>query len=122
MVKIETADAAHRLAAALLSDIRLYNEEAIANGDDLSEVVSDARALYQSRVIPQWHALFEQVVASTLLNPTAQVDQSETHLIAPPTLPHQVTRPNSSASNIAWIAFGLLGLTATIVWELLKAS
>lgn len=121
MVKIESADAAQRLASALLADIRLYNAEAIANGDDLTEVLSEARALYQSRVVPQWHALFEQTVTAALTGQTRS-DQSETHLITQPVTSHQGTKASSSASNIAWIAFGLLGLTATIVWKLLKAS
>lgn len=120
MAKIETADAAQRLAAALLSDIRLYNAEEIANGEDLSEIFSEARALYQSRVIPQLHATFEQTIASSGLNArpqTAQPDEPSTHAVTTHATP---STTESSSSNLIWIAFGLLGLTATIIWRLLR--
>ena len=59
MPRIETEEAARRLARAIASDLSLYNEEKIVQGiqnDDLftalSEEVEEGRALYKSRVSP----------------------------------------------------------------------
>jgi hypothetical protein len=57
MPRIETDEAARRLARAIASDLSLYNEEKILRGlekdslfDELKEEIEEGRALFKSRV------------------------------------------------------------------------
>lgn len=117
MHKIETQEAAQRLATAILSDIHLYNAEVIANGGDLSEEIEEGRALFRERVVSQWHPLFEQALASNGLRTQPSDDNAAPDRVI--TTPVQTGAP-ASRSNLAWLAFGALGLTATVIWRLLR--
>jgi len=61
---IEDPKAAERLARAILDDITLYNEErVIATRDltgDLAPEIEEGRALFQSRVSPELHRVFDE--------------------------------------------------------------
>ncbi len=50
---------ARALAKQLLDDVELYNREKIAAGVDIGSDIAEARSLYQERVDPKYHQLFE---------------------------------------------------------------
>jgi hypothetical protein len=58
-VAINDPEQAMRLCRAILTDIRLYNADALSAGHDLSDVVDEGRALFRSRVGVELHPLFE---------------------------------------------------------------
>ncbi|MFO0696014.1 MAG: hypothetical protein U0230_20795 [Polyangiales bacterium] len=60
---IDDEDKARRLARALASDIRLYHEEELRTGTDLSGPMTEARELFESRVVPALHPLFDVELA-----------------------------------------------------------
>lgn len=62
---IERPDHAKRLAHALLQDVQLYNRDKLQGGADVSAAVEEARALYQSRVAPSLHAVFDDTLAES---------------------------------------------------------
>lgn len=60
MPRIETEEAARRLARAIASDLSLYNEEKIVTGitqdtlfTTLAEEIAEGRELYKRRVAPE---------------------------------------------------------------------
>ena len=60
---IDTPEAARRLARAIVSDIRIYNEPKLAEGiekdtllDLLADELEEGRALFMGRVSPELHA------------------------------------------------------------------
>jgi hypothetical protein len=67
MTPIDTEPKARALAVAVLTDLRLHFAEEIAAGGDLSPVVDEGRALYQSRVVPELHPLFDTVLLEAAL-------------------------------------------------------
>ena len=66
---IDDPERARRLARAICADVALYNVEAAkaaAPADRaqlLREPVNEARGLYQSRVVPDLHPIFEEEIA-----------------------------------------------------------
>ena len=63
MTLIDTPEGARRLARAIVSDIRIYNESRVTEGiekdtllDLLEEELEEGRALFMSRVHPGLHA------------------------------------------------------------------
>lgn len=60
---IDDEDKARRLARAVASDIRLYHEAELATGADLSPQMAEGRELFESRVVPALHPLFDVVMA-----------------------------------------------------------
>jgi hypothetical protein len=63
---IEEEDKARRLAHAIMADITLYNSDRLAHAmdpeRDLAEQLEEGRQLFQSRVAPGLHAVFEDGV------------------------------------------------------------
>ncbi len=60
MPRIETEEAARRLARAIASDLSLYNEEKIVNGithdtlfTTIADEIEEGRALFMRRVAPE---------------------------------------------------------------------
>ncbi len=51
---------ARQLARAIASDIELYNGEAVRSGADLTNEVEEGRALFETRVSPALHAVFDE--------------------------------------------------------------
>lgn len=109
MNKINTISAAKRFAEAILADVRVYNADAIQRGDDLSHEIAEARALYQGRVKPLLFPLFEQALANSGIRAQA-LGVVGRHAAA----------ATSDGKQLAWVIFGVLGLTATTVWKLLN--
>jgi hypothetical protein len=65
MTLIDTPEGARRLARAIVSDIRIYNEPRVSEGSEkdrlldlLAEELEDGRQLLKSRVQPGLHAPF----------------------------------------------------------------
>jgi hypothetical protein len=59
-----------RLARAIISDIVLYHESEIASASpNINGAVDEGRALFQQRVEPTLHALFEQAISESRLAP-----------------------------------------------------
>ena len=107
-MKIETEEAARRLAEAILSDIRLYNAEAITQGRDLSVEIGEGRALYRSRVLASFHPLYERAFEASGIH-------------APSTELGTVAEPETeSAGSSAWMLLLVLAFTALIGWQLLR--
>ena len=82
MSRIETEEAARRLARAIASDLSLYNEEKILRGlendtlfDELREEIEEGRALYKSRVsIPMYNKNFyDRALVDILVRSKAHV-------------------------------------------------
>jgi hypothetical protein len=63
VARIESKEGAVRLARAIAADIVLYNSERIARGEDLSSEIREGRELYESRALPEFHPLFDVVLA-----------------------------------------------------------
>lgn len=63
MKLLDDPERARRLALAILSDVTLYNQEAIASGGDLTAPVAEGRELYRSRTAPSLHGIYEELVA-----------------------------------------------------------
>lgn len=124
MSKLTTSEAAQRLADALLADIRLYNAAKIARGGDLSEEVQEGRALFQSRVLPQWHAVFEQTMANGLtVQPSAgaprETPTAKSVDALSKTAPAGAVPVNALAAtppSVRWIMVGLGCLVALVAW------
>jgi hypothetical protein len=65
MSLIEDEAKATRLARAIAADIELYNEAAITAGTDLTPQIQEGRELFRSRVVPAFHAVFEDVIGKS---------------------------------------------------------
>ena len=59
---ISDAVKARRLARAIASDIKLYNEEKLSRGEDLTAEIEEGRALYCARVDPTLMEPYNQAV------------------------------------------------------------
>ena len=64
---IEDPGAARRLARAIVSDIVLYNDEALRAGRDLGAEIAEGRELFLSRVRSQHEPFFDEALADILL-------------------------------------------------------
>lgn len=115
MALIQEETSARRLARAILADIELYNGEAIAAGKDLSEPIEEGRGLYQTRVVPRWHRLFEDELAQRPFGRTAPLARTTKK---EPTFDHRsapivsdVNRDRAPGSNpIVWlVALAVIG-------------
>jgi len=66
MAVIEDAEAAQRLAVAILNDITLYNDERIRKATDLEQdlapEIEEGRVLFRERVAPALHKVFEDEI------------------------------------------------------------
>lgn len=62
MSLIESPGQAARLAQAILTDIRRYNQKKLSAGADLGREIGEGRALYRRRVDPTHYAVFETAV------------------------------------------------------------
>lgn len=66
MSLIEDEEHARKLARAIMSDISLYNGDRIAHAmdpeRDLAEELEEGRKLFQARVAPRFHVIFEDAV------------------------------------------------------------
>jgi len=63
---IDSEAGARRLARAVLADLRLYNEEKVRAGEDLSDEIDEGRRLFRERVEARFYDLFERSVAELL--------------------------------------------------------
>jgi hypothetical protein len=64
---------AQRLARAVLTDLRLYSAKSVPAGQDLRSAlageIAEGRALFQARVAPELHSIFERELAAFDLTP-----------------------------------------------------
>jgi hypothetical protein len=63
---ITEQDSATRLARAVATDLRLYNETRLLSGEDLTEEIAEARQLYRDRVEPSLYDLFDDALAEVM--------------------------------------------------------
>jgi hypothetical protein len=75
MGRIGSEAAARRLARAIVSDLRLYHEEKIQAGQDVSDEIDEGRRLFRQRVEASFYPLFEAAL-SELLPETASAASS----------------------------------------------
>ncbi len=66
MRRIDSEAGARRLARAILADLRLYNEEKVRGGQDLSDEIDEGRQLFRERVEARFFDLYEAAVAELL--------------------------------------------------------
>jgi hypothetical protein len=72
---IDTDEGGRRLARAILADITIYhppvedpeNPQGPRKLPDLTEVMREGRDLYQQRVVPELHPLFDEVIRSEVV-------------------------------------------------------
>ncbi len=64
--RIDSEAVARRLARAILADLRLYNEEKVRDGQDLSDEIDEGRQLFRERVEARFFDLFEVAIAELL--------------------------------------------------------
>lgn len=78
MALIDNDENARRLAAAIASDIFIYNSEKIAKGlqaddffDSLAEELEEGRTLFRSRVTPEIfeRGFYDRAIVDTILLP-----------------------------------------------------
>ena len=83
MSRIETEEAARRLARAIASDLSLYNEEKILRGlekdtlfQELREEIEEGRTLYKSRVsVPMYNKnYYDRALVDILVRSKAHVN------------------------------------------------
>lgn len=116
-------ETAARLARAIIADLTLYNGDAMREGVDLSATVAEGRQLFQRRVAPALHGVYEEALGST---PLARYAGGGLPVAAPPVeapreypreYPREpIVRPRtqrSSAALFIWIAvFMVVALAA----------
>ncbi|MBN1610363.1 MAG: hypothetical protein JW940_27290 [Polyangiaceae bacterium] len=66
MPLITEQDSASRLARAIVTDVRLYNETRLLSGEDLTAEIAEARQLYRDHVEPSLYDGFETALAEVL--------------------------------------------------------
>ncbi|MCG5052175.1 MAG: hypothetical protein KA712_04375 [Myxococcales bacterium] len=59
---IDKEEAARRLARVIVSDIKLYNANAIARGEDLTPRILEGFTMFKGRVTAELHGVFETVL------------------------------------------------------------
>ncbi len=110
---------ARRLARAIASDIRLYHEEELKTGADLSEPMREARELFESRVVPALHPLFDVELAGmgiTRVPPPSRavaVPTSASAVVAREAPPRP--RPTLDSSPVPSPGLGVGGLLAIAI-------
>jgi hypothetical protein len=85
---------ARRLARAIASDIKLYNEDKLAGGQDLSAEIDEGRALYRARVDSALMQPYEQAILELGLRGTSRPSRRP-----PPPGPAQAPTPAPSLQN-----------------------
>ena len=116
-VTIDDEDKARRLARALASDIRLYHEEELRTGADLSGPMAEARELFESRVVPALHPIFDVAFAEmglTRVPPPARVVATSPASAAPREAPPRA-RPVLDTSPASSSGLGVGGLLAIAI-------
>ena len=111
---IATEDPARRLARAIVSDIRLYHAQRIAEGQDMSEPIDEGRQLFRSRVDPALHPVFEQVLGE-LLAPEPPPRSPDLLGIRPDVAPRASTRSGAILAAVAILVVAV----AAAAWFLL---
>lgn len=112
MGRIDSEEAARRLARAVLADVELYNQARIDAGADMSTQVAEGRGVFQQRVQPTFHGVFEQALAQTRLAMYA----SNGPMLAHPPLPRAPGLAPSTRSNTGLvIGMALVALVAALV-------
>ncbi|MCG3172471.1 MAG: hypothetical protein GMKNLPBB_00623 [Myxococcota bacterium] len=86
MAKINTPEAANRLARAIASDLALYNKEKIVKGlqednlfESLADEIKEGRDLFNERVDESLRArtnFFERAIVDVLIKPNANIQTS----------------------------------------------
>jgi hypothetical protein len=70
MPLIEREESAMRLANAIANDLKLYNSDRLARAADpwneLAQELAEGRKLYESRVVPEHHALFDMALVEAI--------------------------------------------------------
>lgn len=77
MSLIESPGQAARLAQAILTDIRRYNQKKLNAGVDLGREIGEGRALYRRRVDPTHYAVFETAVDAFITQTATAADARE---------------------------------------------
>ncbi len=128
--RIDSEAVARRLARAILADLRLYNQEKVRGGQDLSDEIDEGRQLYRERVEARFFDLFEAAIAELL--PEAEGAVSSTAAVTrdamgerrgiPEGFFRQESRerePRQPKSPVALLlALGLLSLGLVAYWLL----
>jgi hypothetical protein len=110
VARIETEEAARRLARAIVADIRLYHQEAVASGADLTEEIGEGRALFQSRVEPSLHGVYEHTLEEVGLATAGTLAPLERG--APPLAPGLFESPPAPATSVPWPLIGAFLIVA----------
>lgn len=107
MGRIDDDAAAERLARSILADISLYHEREIATGaPGLGSAVDEGRALFQERVDPALHAVFEEVLAGSPLAPWGAVVRADGYRAARRVVP--LAGPKAPAPPQSSVAIPIL--------------
>jgi hypothetical protein len=75
---IASEDSASRLARAIVTDLRLYNETRLLSGEDLSEEIAEGRQLYRTHVEPSLYPVYDNVIAELLPELRQEVSSTAT--------------------------------------------
>lgn len=110
---------AERLAAAILSDLRLYNGPAISRCESVALEVDEGRALFQSRVTSELHPVFEAALAASELAGFAGPDRPTRDVPRPATSPSSPAPEDRWRGAMLWIGFVLFAVAAALAWRAL---
>ena len=113
--RIDDAVGAERLARAIVADlVRHHEAEIITHAPALGSAVHEGRALFQQRVDPALHGVFEDVVASSQLAPWGAPVRAEEYRGARPVVPLAGSPAPDPPHSSAWIPI-LMALAAVSV-------
>jgi hypothetical protein len=87
-----------RLARAIATDLRLYNETRLLSGEDLTAEIAEARELYRERVEPSLYDLFDAAIAEVL--PELEQGASSTATAATASVPTEVAEDTSRRAGL----------------------
>lgn len=118
-MRIETEEHATRLARAICDDILLYNQDAIASGQDMTAAIEEGRNVYRERVAERLLPIFEQALAAKGLGgPRGAI--AARHAFEPAASPHPPlparVPPRSSATPALLIGIAVLVAAAVGAW------
>jgi hypothetical protein len=112
MSVIDSDAAARSLARAILADIQLYSRPG-AGESAMTDAVAEGRSLFQRRVDPALHGVFEQALDQSRLGTSAGDFRAMPH---EPVQPRPKSPPPPRSNTGLFIGLAIVVAVAAIAW------